>query len=289
MSAKNIILLCTTLLSFVLASPLTAQNTKKRVMAVSEVQVDGTVQLLDYIAAPREVMRQEIEAAIVATRTFSVVTNRKNEIDAIMREAKNSQRKVRSLPVDFVVEPVIQALEFERRAKPIANLESKVRVRSSGEIRMRVRVLDVSTGELRAPFIVDVDWQGENEIRDRRPGDGGEERISSSDFVSMARKAGQVLANAILEQVYPVQVIARDGDEVWISRGADAGYAPGERLKIYSGDGEPLLHPITGEVLGTREKLLGIIEIADTRPKFSTGKIIEETGGTIGEGAIVRN
>ncbi|MEL7482072.1 MAG: hypothetical protein AAGJ29_10975, partial [Pseudomonadota bacterium] len=131
------------------------------------------------------------------------------------------------------------------------------------------------------------DWRGDSEVMDSYTIPSM--TLDSSDFVDMSREAGRILADKLLDQIYPVQVMARDGDEVWISRGADAGYEVGDTLRVLSGAGtsEVLKHPVTGEVLGVREKSLGQIEVTSVEPKFTVAKIIEEKGN-IGEGAIVR-
>ena len=54
------------------------------------------------------------------------------------------------------------------------------------------------------------------------------------------------------------------------------------------GQSEELIHPVTGEVLGVQEKLLGRITITDVQPKFTVGEITDESGGAIIKGSIVR-
>jgi len=267
-------------------------------IAVAEVELDGGATYLEQVERPLEVLRQEIEAALVSTRTFSVVTSRQSEIQAILDEAVSSGRSVQSVPIDFIVAPVVQAMDLERRLRPVPNFNGKVREHSEGELRMRVRVLDARSGALRAPFPVDIDWSGPSEMRDCTNFDNRYQEcredfakpvpLSSTDFVEMAREAGRKLAGVLLDQVYPVQVISRADQQVWISRSGDAGYEVGDRLTVYSGDGQDLVHPVTGEVLGKREVLLGEIEITETRPKFSVARILSEQGGAIAAGATVR-
>lgn len=267
-----------------LAQPATAQ---RATVSVTPVKYDAIINEADY---PSSILKQEIEAGIAATRTFTVLSSDADELDALLNEimaAGSNRITPRNQSAQFVVVPVVQAFELETKVTPIPRLSGQVRVETEGEIRMRVRVLETRTGELKAPFAVDVDWESEPEVM------GGSAAIGvttgTSDFVDMAREAGRVLADKLLDQVYPVQVIARDGEDVWLSRGADGGYDVGERLRVLSGagDSDVLRHPVTGEILGVREKRIGEIEVTSVEPKFTVAKIVEETG-TIGEGAIVR-
>ena len=266
---------------------LSANAQAKATVTVVPPTIETGADASDY---PVATLTQEIEAALVATRVFSVLTSNSAEIDILLREinAGGSRVTPQSKTAQFVVIPVIQAVELERSARPIPRLSDKVRVQSNGLIRMRVKVIETRTGIIKAPFPVDVDWKGEAEVTDSYVGIGLGFR--PSDFVEMSREAGRILADRLLDQVYPVEVLARDGDSVWISRGSDAGYKVGEIFRIMSGAGtaEQLIHPVTGEVLGVREKPLGKIEIVDVQPKFTVGKITEESGGVIGKGAIVR-
>ena len=239
---------------------------------------------------PTDVLKEEVEAALVATRVFTVLTSDSQELQTLLDEimAGKSGKMPDSKTAQFVIIPSIQAVEMQRSARPIPRLSSQIAVSAAGLVRMRVRVLETRTGVLKAPFPVDVDWEGESEVMTGVA--PGPMQPRQADFVAMAREAGRVCASRVLDQIYPVEVIGRSDNQVWISRGGDAGYEIGEVLRIMTGKGqsEELIHPVTGEVLGVQEKLLGRITITDVQPKFTVGEITDESGGAIIKGSIVR-
>lgn len=275
------------LFTWLLALPVFSANAQTATITVVPPTVEGSAGGQGF---PIPTLVEEIEAALVSTRVFTVVSSDSAELKILLNELNSGGSKVKptSKTAQFVVVPVIQAVEMNRRSRSVPRLQSKSRVISEGLVRMRVKVIETRTGVIKAPFPVDVDWEGDAEIVD-----GSRDEalpLRQADFVAMAREAGRVCVSAVLDQIYPVEVIGRNGDQVWISRGGDAGYKIGDVLRVMSGKdaSEPLVHPVTGEVLGVQETRLGTIKIVDVQPKFTVGEITDESGGTISKGSIIR-
>ncbi len=51
----------------------------------------------------------------------------------------------------------------------------------------------------------------------------------------------------------------------------------GERFKVVK-PGEKIVHPVTGEVLGTREEVLGRVKVSEVEERFSVAEILEDRG-----------
>jgi len=265
-----------------------AQESPSRVL-IEPVRIDASSGLSQAHGFSETVLHQEVEAAFVAVPTIDVFTDNPAELDAIIDAAVNRGQvgRLRTIGVDYLIIPTVQAAELSREAHQIPAIAGQVRIESNARLRMRVRIIDASTGELDEPLIVDVDWEGEPEIAQRNSPRAYNTEFSQADFVAMSREAGRRLVDAVVDVISPVMVVARDGEEVWLSRGRDGGYELGDRLRIMSADGEVLIHPTTREVLGTRESQLGIIEITDIQARVSVGRIVEESG-LIDTGALVR-
>ncbi|MCI0371148.1 MAG: hypothetical protein L0214_07135 [candidate division NC10 bacterium] len=56
------------------------------------------------------------------------------------------------------------------------------------------------------------------------------------------------------------------------------GAYPGLELEIVR-EGEPFKHPVTGEVLGRLEKVLGLAKLTEAQEKFSLAEVLERAGG----------
>src|SRR5258706_9918419 len=79
---------------------------------------------------------------------------------------------------------------------------------------------------------------------------------------------------AVVPDGYVVKV---DSATVYLDWGKASGVAAGDQFKVYR-QGEPLKHPVTGEVLGHAEQDLGQGVVDNVEDKFSTGKLIETKG-----------
>ncbi|MEL6416676.1 MAG: hypothetical protein AAFQ15_17230, partial [Pseudomonadota bacterium] len=147
-------------------------HAQKATVSVTPIKYETIVDVSKY---PETVLKQEIEAALAATRTFTVLSGDADELDAMLNEimsAGSNRISPRSQSAQFIIVPVIQALEVSRKATPVPRLSGKVRVQSKGQIRMRVRVLETKTGVLRTPIPVDIDWKGETEVADSNAAQG---------------------------------------------------------------------------------------------------------------------
>src|SRR6266700_1347395 len=72
-------------------------------------------------------------------------------------------------------------------------------------------------------------------------------------------------------------VVKVESSTVYLDWGKASGVAAGDQFKVYR-QGEPLKHPVTGEILGHSEQNLGQGVIDNVEDKFSTGKLIETKG-----------
>jgi len=57
-----------------------------------------------------------------------------------------------------------------------------------------------------------------------------------------------------------------------------SGVYPGLEMEIVR-EGEPFKHPVTGEVLGRLEKVLGLAKVTEAQEKFSLAEVLERAGG----------
>jgi hypothetical protein len=79
---------------------------------------------------------------------------------------------------------------------------------------------------------------------------------------------------AVLADGYVVKV---DSATVYLDWGKSSGVKEGDQFKIYRA-GEPLKHPVTGEILGQTEVDLGQGVLDHLDEKFSSGKLVQSNG-----------
>ena len=115
---------------------------------------------------------------------------------------------------------------------------------------------------------------------------GGSNSKATSDFYQdAAQNCAWWAASQITDVVFPIQVLDKNEGVITIDRGEGSGVKVGQVFRIYS-VGKELRDPGTGKVLGHDETIVGKVAISELHSKFSTAKILDDTG--IAVGAILR-
>ena len=73
-------------------------------------------------------------------------------------------------------------------------------------------------------------------------------------------------------------IVSVRGETVYVDLGRAAGAAVGQRLRVVRA-GAPLVHPVTGETLGTVDEEVAVLEVTSVAEKFSTARVVRRTEG----------
>ena len=115
------------------------------------------------------------------------------------------------------------------------------------------------------------------------------ERIAS-DSTTRLEPLIEELAKRIIKD-FPLEgyIVHRTGDQVKIDLGKGAGVSPDMRFIVFK-EGNPIKHPITGEVLDVERVETGTISIHKASEKYAEGTILSETSaGAIEYGQRVKS
>lgn len=281
-------------LGLLLAAPTAMAQEGRTTVAVGEVTLSPSAAA----AAPAgfgDTLRSEIQVALEGTGLFSVPGTNEHEIEAMIAELARSGRAApRTSRAQYIYAVRVETLTLndEMRVAPQLNTHDVVTTR--GELVVQISALSPATGNV-VRFNINGAHQAGPAMRDglstrgnRDVNRGALVRASSDPqaYRALANNAAMRLAGRILENNNAVQVVDVDGDRVFISRGADAGYAVGDMLTVRS-LGRELRDPVTGERLGDTGGEIGRIRITEVRARVSLGSI-EQGVGAIAVGAIVR-
>ena len=107
---------------------------------------------------------------------------------------------------------------------------------------------------------------------------------SGDPFADVQQVVAAKIAEAIVTSRIPIKVIQVQADGTLILNYGDVFFGPGDRLAAFS-VGESFVDPDTGEVLGSEETEIGVIEITRAEPRFSRAKAVN---GEIGPGATLK-
>jgi hypothetical protein len=234
----------------------------------------------------------EMEASLLATRKFEVVTRQKDKLGAIREEQEFAQSdfaKGNAAPegqlknANYLIIPVVQHFEFGRSTRPVPNISNKYFRRDSGLLEINAQVLDTASGAIKTTFYLKSSFGTSDEVVNSSGGGPG-----SGYFVTMAKKVAAQMADQLVDTVFPMRILNVQDNQVWINRGADGGLKVNDTLNVYK-PGAELIDPDTGEKLGSAEKLIGKIKVVRVNPKFTIAEVqTKEMKDPIDKGYIIR-
>lgn len=225
---------------------------------------------------------------LVKSRKFTVLE--RSFVEKIMKENKltesdyakpgEDQRIGKLLVADYLVVGHVDRVEFYLEKKFIEiTKETSIRLKST--MKVHFRVVETKSGKVVCANTITRKLDSKDiPAQDRKNMTGGDYRdLLFSDTATVA-------ATYILEGVYPVKIASVQGDELVINRGEGTGINVGGLYEIYA-QGEAVKDPDTGDIIGSDETKVGLIEITSVQQKFSKAKVIKSQGA-VTVGAICR-
>lgn len=92
----------------------------------------------------------------------------------------------------------------------------------------------------------------------------------------MAREMAEMIANRVVDVLYPLKVLDVDGKTVTLNRGDGAGLQAGQLWDVY-GPGKVIVDEDTGKKIRTKGKKLGQVRITTVDPESAQGEIVSGT------------
>ncbi len=139
-----------------------------------------------------------------------------------------------------------------------------------GKVAFEMHFVDNKTGSvLYSDVISDTDSQMYS------PGVSVNERVLISGAAHNAAVKVLEKMNEITPLTGTVLNVDRAEDVVYFDLGYDDGVREGDTYTIYK-EGTPLVHPVTGEILGIKETTLGTVKVKDVKSNYSIAEIKKE-------------
>ena len=224
------------------------------------------------------ILTQLLVDKITSTRRFAVID--REFIDVTQQEA--------SLKVNNPLMPMTQLLELANRLVAeymiVGQLESITATRTTNYVEIlkrdvysdrasatvALRVIDVGSDQVKYAG-TDVFYFADDEI----PKSGGATAVGTK----LLEVAAERITEAMLDAIYPISLVAIDGDIVTLNQGGDT-ISSGNLYELYR-YGEKIIDPYTKESLGRSETLVGEISVERVNPKTSLGRIVRREPGEI--------
>jgi curli biogenesis system outer membrane secretion channel CsgG len=146
--------------------------------------------------------------------------------------------------------------------------------RYNAQFRLEYRIIELATRKIAFSDQMDIVLDDEQikaiipDLYTSSDRDTGETQIKYT-LISMA--AGEV-AEDMIEELFPILVIASEGETIAVSAGSDI-LMPGQEIYIYK-PGEDIKDPYTGKQVGTFESQSAIARVTRTQPSVSYAQIV---------------
>lgn len=178
---------------------------------------------------------------------------------------------------DYILTGIIQNMTVQENIKHNPVTGAPISQGISGQLIVDFKVMVFATRQIKFSSSVSVN-------------------IDKTDELSCAEVADRLVKQAalravdmLIDDIFPLTIIRTNPRQqmVYLNMGGEK-IARGQRFSVYS-LGEELIDPYTGESLGAEEEEIGVIEIVDVKPKFSTARMIDGDFSYVREGQICRN
>ena len=254
-----------------------------RVLSASYAVGDGRVDSSEVAGA----IRGRLSDTLTQTKRFIVLDREfgdemQAEIDHInsgnVRQV-DTARIGQQLATDLILIPTIERFEYPRSTRQLRMSDRQVTSYSGGG-RITLRLINAATGEVVMSDSFDHQLGSTGPSTLPRTVDG--KGMAAAMMDSLSGRIG----TAVVTGIFPVSVVALDGDQVVLSQGGDM-LQPGQRYEAVN-LGDELRDPQTGRSLGRMERPCCVIRIDRVSSQTSYGTIEGEapSGGTFTPGSI---
>ncbi|MEZ6185138.1 MAG: CsgG/HfaB family protein [Planctomycetota bacterium] len=261
-----------------LAAPLAEAQSKKATIAVAPFDLHQGVRAKPNVHIETDTLTQKFVGSLVRTRKFDVVE--RSKIDTLLQEMKLGETGLmdparaaamgKALGADFFVMGEITIFEYaaKRIQAPISKewaLDEELR------LHVDMRIVNTNTTKVTAAETGSAVYKGRTKTSARPELDGGPSKVAIDQI---QRDVVEALVIKVINAVYPVRVIGVNANGVVsINRGEGGGINVGEEYDVFT-EGEELVDPDTGEVLGSEETKIGRIRVDEILAKFSKCSIL---------------
>jgi hypothetical protein len=226
-----------------------------------------------------------------ASRKFEIVG--RSDLKEVMQEQElagsgnvaaddpNAAQAGKLAAAKYLLVGTIDDFEDATEKMEFANM-NRVAFKRKIRLSTTAKIYDSTTGKLMESLNVRLERKD-----DRMDRDEIQRNAEATDvlLLEITRAAAEEIATRVADIVFPVRVLVKRDTQITINRGAGAGVEVGQVFNVFA-QGEVLVDPDTGEVLGQEEVLVGQARIMSVQPKFSTAEIVEDFG--IIKGAVLR-
>ena len=215
------------------------------------------------------------EAYLTQTRRFGMLDRRNGsavnkELDFIRTAEMPVEELVKTtaaVGTDYLVLTTLK--DFSASVENVTRPNGRTMERLSMPVTVDVRVIDVATRQIK--FATTFHHRGR--------------LLSGKTLQTHATDVAQSIGEIILNAIYPIAVIAADGNTMTLNQGGVTVKA-GRKYKLVQ-LGAPMIDPYTKESLGRQETDVGLIEIINVTAQMSSAKLVSGSEEVLAAGDLL--
>ena len=265
---KKIILFTITWLSVLIASATQAQDLP--IVAVS--QFESTFDNEGYYRTETNPDNYEamLETQLIKVDRFIVYE--RNRLDQILSEQglQNSlSNNGTQLKIDGVDYLIYGSITKKTTEKKTVNTGQFASVSYTSTFGVDIKIADALTGEIRRAEAIEATVDAGNGVA---TGNFVNTNVSSDSLVEAQRIVAKKSAALLAESIFPIRVADVDESDIYLNYG-DSILSVGDQLNIVK-EGREIIDRDTGKSLGSRQTVLGTVEVVITDNSLSIAKFI---------------
>lgn len=265
---KKIILFTIIWLSVLIASASQAQDLP--IVAVS--QFESTFDNEGYYRTETNPDNYEamLETQLIKVDRFIVYE--RNRLDQILSEQglQNSlSNNGTQLKIDGVDYLIYGSITKKTTEKKTVNTGQFASVSYTSTFGVDIKIADALTGEIRRAEAIEATVDAGNGVA---TGNFVNTNVSSDSLVEAQRIVAKKSAALLAESIFPIRVADVDESDIYLNYG-DSILSVGDQLNIVK-EGREIIDRDTGKSLGSRQTVLGTVEVVITDNSLSIAKFI---------------
>lgn len=218
-----------------------------------------------------------ITEKLVTTRKFAILDREFDDAaqDELSRLAITSiapaelARLNQGLIADYLLVGTIEALSFDLQERTMRTSDKKF-VSGHGQLKVSFRLIEVATSQIVFSGSANSSLTDKNLLNGVHTAAGD----ISHQFIS---KVATAIVRDTTDQIYPLTIIGKQGDEVIISEGSST-LKVGQRYEVFRRL-EKIIDPYTNELTGWSEEACCELEITRVTTRLSYGRLTKQPTG----------
>jgi len=205
------------------------------------------------------------------TRKFEIIG--RSDMSSLLKEADFAGGKFQVSGVDYLLVTTIDDFQDQKETKNFAALGKTVDIRNV-RFAAVAKIYEGATGKLIESANINLISSQPDDVSGNNAKSGD---LSDSLLRSICKELAEKVAIRVADVVFPARVLSKLDKQVTLNRGEGSGVAIGQVWNVFA-QGNELVDPDTGAVLGREELQVGRVRILQVNPKTSIAQIIDDTG-----------